>query len=131
MDDAKVMAMLDDMDWNDVEKPESTVGLEALPTEEALDEEEQEIGQGPEHREEEDDIDEILAQIARLKEERGKEIAEISTSICSAPTLGISLSALEFNEWSRSMAKVDTDKIDNDIARERKNAQLPAGEELT
>ena len=62
---------------------------------------------------------------------RGEEIAEISTSICSAPTLGISLSALEFNEWSRSMAKVDTDKIDNDIARERKNAQLPAGEELT
>ena len=128
MDDAKVMAMLDDMDWNDVEKSESTVGLEALPTEEAIDEEEQEIGQG---REEEDDIDEILAQIARLKEERGEEIAEISTSICSAPTLGISLSALEFNEWSRSMAKVDTDKIDNDIARERKNAQLPAGEELT
>ena len=130
MDDAKVMAMLDDMDWNDVEKPESTADLEALPTE-AIDEEEQEIGQGPDHREEEDDIDEILAEIARLKEERGEECAEISTSICSAPTLGISLSALEFNEWSRSMAKVDTDKIDNDIARERKNAQLPAGEEET
>ncbi len=120
--------MLDHMDWNDAEKSESTIGLQALPTQ-SIDEEQEK--QGPDQREEEDDIDEILAEIARLKEERGEEITEISTSICSAPALGISLSAHEFNEWSRSMTKVDTDKIDNDIARERENAQLPGGEEET
>ena len=106
MDDAKVMSILDEMDWrddlNDREVPrDSSHELDTS-------DEENEAGE-----EREEDIDEILAEVAKLKAER-----DDCDSVTGRAETSL-LSATEFREWNRNMAKMDTAKIDEEIARER------------
>lgn len=106
MDDAKVMSILDEMDWrddlNDREVPrDSSHELDTS-------DEENEAGE-----EREEDIDEILAEVAKLKAER--DDCDSVTGIAETSLL----SATEFRDWNRNMAKMDTAKIDEEIARER------------
>ena len=59
-------------------------------------------------------MDEILAEVERLKAERGDRDNDSGTEV---PGL---VSAEEFQDWTRNLAKIDnTTKIDNEIARER------------
>ena len=63
-------------------------------------------------RRKQEDMDEILAEVERLKAERGRD----NDSGTEVPGL---VSAEEFQDWTRNLAKIDNTKIDNEIARER------------
>ena len=114
MENIDVISILDGIDWRDdfLRSPEAASSTEKL-TEIVSNDMSVKDEREASETEEAEDMDEILAEVERLKAERGDRDNDSGTEV---PGL---MSAEEFQDWTRNLAKIDNTKIDNEIARER------------
>ena len=120
MNDEEALDLLKSMDWND------SIGEVVADGQDALTRGDQEDFAPNESKEEEEDMDKILKDIASLNSE---EIAEDIASSKSEERedskggqLALNISPQELREWTKNVEKLDVANVDKEIQSERDKA---------